>query len=94
MSHSFLIKKIVFSVCVCVCVCVCVFAFTSDNVHAYAPEHLTLSFFLSLSQEFADQIGIPFMETSAKDATNVEGAFMAMAAAIKDRYSLFMFIIG
>ncbi|WJX21386.1 Ras-related protein Rab-1A [Trifolium repens] len=37
------------------------------------------------SKEFADNIGIPFMETSAKDATNVEGAFMAMAAAIKDR---------
>ncbi|CAI8606698.1 unnamed protein product [Vicia faba] len=37
------------------------------------------------AKEFADQIGIPFMETSAKDATNVEGAFMAMAAAIKDR---------
>jgi hypothetical protein len=44
-------------------------------------------------QEFADNIGIPFMETSAKDATNVEGAFMAMAAAIKDRYQFFLFII-
>jgi hypothetical protein len=44
-------------------------------------------------QEFADNIGIPFMETSAKDATNVEGAFMAMAAAIKDRYHFFLFII-
>ncbi|XP_061374288.1 ras-related protein RABD2a isoform X2 [Gastrolobium bilobum] len=37
------------------------------------------------AKEFADQIGIPFMETSAKDSTNVEQAFMAMAAAIKDR---------
>jgi hypothetical protein len=44
-------------------------------------------------QEFADNIGIPFMETSAKDATNVEGAFMAMAAAIKDRCQYFLFII-
>ncbi|KAJ8900316.1 hypothetical protein K2173_024956 [Erythroxylum novogranatense] len=34
---------------------------------------------------FADEIGIPFMETSAKDSTNVEQAFMAMASAIKDR---------
>lgn len=35
---------------------------------------------------FADEIGIPFMETSAKSATNVEEAFMAMAAEIKNRY--------
>lgn len=35
---------------------------------------------------FADEIGIPFMETSAKNATNVEQAFMAMAADIKTRY--------
>ena len=32
------------------------------------------------------------METSAKDSTNVEQAFMAMAAAIKNRYP-FLFII-
>jgi Ras-related protein Rab-1A len=33
----------------------------------------------------ADEMGIPFMETSAKSATNVEQAFMAMAASIKTR---------
>lgn len=43
-------------------------------------------FALSVSQAFADEIGIPFMETSAKNATNVEQAFMAMAAEIKTRY--------
>ncbi|KAG6514134.1 hypothetical protein ZIOFF_024474 [Zingiber officinale] len=37
------------------------------------------------AKAFADEIGIPFMETSAKDATNVEQAFMAMTAAIKNR---------
>ncbi|MQL97849.1 hypothetical protein Taro_030550 [Colocasia esculenta] len=37
------------------------------------------------AKAFADEIGIPFMETSAKNATNVEQAFMAMAAAIKNR---------
>lgn len=49
--------------------------------------------FYSSSQAFADEIGIPFMETSAKDATNVEQAFMAMAAAIKDRCKMHIFII-
>ncbi|KAJ8460855.1 hypothetical protein OPV22_033781 [Ensete ventricosum] len=34
---------------------------------------------------FADEIGIPFLETSAKDSTNVEKAFMTMAADIKNR---------
>ena len=38
-------------------------------------------------QAFADEIGIPFMETSAKNATNVEQAFMAMSASIKNRYT-------
>ncbi|XP_039030896.1 ras-related protein RABD2a-like, partial [Hibiscus syriacus] len=33
----------------------------------------------------ADEVDIPFLETSAKDATNVEQAFMAMAASIKNR---------
>ena len=36
-----------------------------------------------LSQEFADQLQIPFLETSAKNATNVEQASMTMAAEIK-----------
>jgi hypothetical protein len=41
----------------------------------------------NIIQAFADEMGIPFMETSAKNAINVEQAFMAMAASIKDRYS-------
>lgn len=36
-------------------------------------------------QEFADSLTIPFLETSAKNATNVEQAFMTMAAEIKNR---------
>ena len=35
-------------------------------------------------QEFADQLTIPFLETSAKNATNVEQAFLTMAKQIKD----------
>lgn len=38
-----------------------------------------------LLQEYADQLGIPFLETSAKNAMNVEQAFMTMAAEIKLR---------
>jgi hypothetical protein len=37
------------------------------------------------AKAFADEIGIPFLETSAKNATNVGEAFMTMAAEIKKR---------
>jgi len=37
------------------------------------------------AKAFADEIGIPFLETSAKSATNVEQAFMTMATEIKTR---------
>ena len=36
-------------------------------------------------QDYADQLGIPFLETSAKSSTNVEQAFLTMAAEIKSR---------
>lgn len=39
------------------------------------------------AKEFADSLGIPFLETSAKNATNVEQAFLTMAKQIKDRYA-------
>ncbi len=39
------------------------------------------------AKEFADSLStpIPFLETSAKNATNVEQAFLTMAAEIKNR---------
>jgi Ras-related protein Rab-1A len=40
---------------------------------------------LTALQEFADSLGIPFLETSAKSATNVEQAFLTMARQIKER---------
>jgi len=40
---------------------------------------------LLCQQEFADSIGIQLLETSAKNATNVEQAFLTMAAEIKKR---------
>ncbi len=35
------------------------------------------------AKEFAGQLGIPFLETSAKNAANVEQAFITMAGEIK-----------
>lgn len=37
------------------------------------------------AKEYADQLGMPFLETSAKNSTNVEQAFLTMAAEIKNR---------
>merc|ERR1712054_199241 len=37
------------------------------------------------AKEFADSLTIPFLETSAKSATNVEQAFMTMASEIRNR---------
>lgn len=41
----------------------------------------------AVAQEFADSLGIKFIETSAKTAENVEAAFLAMAAEIKNSTS-------
>ena len=40
---------------------------------------------MEAGQHFADMLGIPFLETSAKDATNVEDCFLKMGQQIKDR---------
>ena len=53
-----------------------------SNSHCCKLARLTNVF---IFQEYADQLGIPFLETSAKNATNVEQAFMTMAAEIKNR---------
>jgi len=37
------------------------------------------------AKEFADSKNIPFLETSAKNSTNVESAFLTMAKEIKNR---------
>ncbi|KAF8329706.1 GTP-binding protein ypt1 [Cantharellus anzutake] len=39
----------------------------------------------TVAKEFADQLAIPFFETSAKNGTNVEQVFLTMAKQIKDR---------
>jgi Ras-related protein Rab-1A len=40
------------------------------------------------AKEYADQLGITFFEVSAKNATNVEKAFLTMASEIKDKYKV------
>jgi len=50
----------------------------SDLTAKRVVEHTT-------AKAFADEIGVPYIETSAKNATNVEQAFMTMAAEIKNR---------
>ncbi|KAJ2080831.1 ras GTPase [Coemansia sp. RSA 988] len=37
------------------------------------------------ANEFAESLSIPFLETSAKNSSNVESAFMTMAKQIKER---------
>jgi Ras-related protein Rab-1A len=37
------------------------------------------------AKEYADSLGIPFIETSAKNSTNIEKAFVMMAREIKNR---------
>ena len=50
-----------------------------DNVNASFLAHGGIS-----SQEFADNLSIPFIETSAKNSTNVEEAFSMMAKTIRE----------
>lgn len=55
-------------------------------MHQFFPVDINCPLLLiSNSKEFADSLGIPFLETSAKNATNVEQAFMTMASEIKAR---------
>jgi len=37
-------------------------------------------------QEFADSLNIPFLETSAKDSTNVDEMFYTMTRLIQEQY--------
>ncbi|XP_069140127.1 uncharacterized protein [Argopecten irradians] len=38
-----------------------------------------------MGKEYADRLGIPFMETSAKQSTNVETTFLTMASELKTK---------
>ena len=65
--------------------------YASDNVNKLLvgnKSDLTTKRAVSFDQakEFADSLGIEFVETSAKNSTNVEKAFMMMASQIKMKY--------
>ncbi|RYY68752.1 hypothetical protein EON63_24455 [archaeon] len=65
--------------------------YASDNVNKLLvgnKSDLTTKRAVSFEQakEFADSLGIDFVETSAKNSSNVEKAFMMMASQIKARY--------
>lgn len=58
------------------------------RTHQSSYDYFSFSSKFCLQKTLADEIGIPFLETSAKDATNVEQAFMKMSAEIKNRWVL------
>ena len=70
--------------CLCFSLCYLSFCVSLSVSFCVSVPSKCLSVSVSL-QEFADSLGIPFLETSAKNATNVEQAFMTMAAEIKKR---------
>ena len=59
--------------------------YTVAKVRPHRFLQLHLPSITNSKQEFADSLGIPFLETSAKSATNVEQAFLTMARQIKER---------
>jgi hypothetical protein len=61
---------------------------TAPAKHPHRPCSPVLSPIVPFLQAFADERGIPFLETSAKNATNVEKAFLTMAAEIKNRVAM------
>lgn len=64
---------------------------TTDSVLFLLDTHTCMFFVLpkpdnkNQLQAFADSLGIPFIETSAKESINVEEAFLAMSSEIKKR---------
>ncbi len=40
----------------------------------------------ALAQDLAETLKFPYIETSAKEAINVEAAFVTLAALVKEKY--------
>lgn len=59
--------------------------YAAAKVNAKVFLNPSMNLYLTYVQAFADELNIPFLETSAKNATNVEQAFLTMSKQIKDR---------
>ena len=68
-----------------ICICLNLIDLSKKKVHFVYSKLISVFLASLFLQEYADQLGIPCLETSAKNATNVEQAFMTMAAEIKNR---------
>ncbi len=44
----------------------------------------------ALAQDLADTLKLPYIETSAKEAINVEAAFVTLAALVKEKCVTFL----
>ena len=58
---------------------------SSSTSSSFSQSH-TLFFYVIFNQDFADSLGLSFIETSAKSSSNVEKAFIHMTSQIKERY--------
>ncbi|XP_019095485.1 PREDICTED: ras-related protein RABD2b-like [Camelina sativa] len=59
--------------------------FLAERYNFYLKDNNIVVVSSLVAQAFADELGIPFLDTSANNATNVDRAFMAMTAALKTR---------
>ncbi|OIT33320.1 PREDICTED: ras-related protein RABD1-like [Nicotiana attenuata] len=56
-----------------------------NEIDRYANESVYKVVDTQTGKALADELGIPFLETSAKDSINVEQAFLTMAGEIKKK---------
>lgn len=76
-----------------VCVCVCVpWPWPPPPPQTDLTSKRVVDF--ATAKAFADEIGIPYIETSAKSASNVEQAFMTMAAEVRSWKPLLLLLLS
>jgi hypothetical protein len=66
---------------------VCCLLFTFSSIDSAFSHHL------QREKEFADSIGVGFIETSALNSTNVDDAFLALARSIKKKVLRFRYLL-